>query len=149
VDETITSSLVAHLGYGISGNGTATGVILNDDMFSDDQARVPTIESRGNTALQRRLGGKGFAQVGPASRRVIRSPWGGASELLGDWQMLAAETVADQNQILLRNNPGNVLQVWNLTAPGAGSRPPATSIRSQQRPWGWKPACKWMRIGMA
>jgi hypothetical protein len=116
VDETITSSLVAHLGYGISGNGTATGVILNDDMFSDDQARVPTIESRGNTALQRRLGGKGFAQVGPASRRVIRSPWGGASELLGDWQMLAAETVADQNQILLRNNPGNVLQVWNLNS---------------------------------
>jgi hypothetical protein len=30
--------------------------------------------------------------------------------------MLAAETVGGQNQILLRNNPGNVLQAWNLNS---------------------------------
>ena len=116
LDETITISLVAHPSYGIRGIGTASVVILNDDIFSDDPANFRTIESRGNTALYRRLDGKGFAQVGAASRRVISSPWGGATELLGSWQMLAAEQVLGQNKVLWRNTDTRVVHVWTLDA---------------------------------
>jgi hypothetical protein len=73
-----------------------------------------TLETQGNTKLLRRIDGLGFAQVGTGARQQINSPWGSATEILGNWQMLAAENVLGQNKVLWRNNETNVVHVWTL-----------------------------------
>jgi len=73
-----------------------------------------TLETQGNTKLLRRIDGLGFAQVGTGARQQINSPWGGATEIPGDWQMLAAETVLGQNKVLWRNNDARVLHEWTM-----------------------------------
>jgi serralysin len=48
---------------------------------------------------------------------AVSSPFGlGTGDASSEWQMLAAEAVGLQNQILWRNNPGNFLHLWNLDA---------------------------------
>ena len=47
----------------------------------------------------------------------MSSPFGlGVGDSSSTWQMLAAETVAGQNQILWRNNVGNYFHVWTLNS---------------------------------
>ncbi|MFM9073267.1 MAG: ELWxxDGT repeat protein, partial [Cyanobium sp.] len=76
-----------------------------------------TIESQGNTSLLRGItDGKAVVGVG-ADRYTVASPFGlGTGDASSEWQMLAAETVGGQNQILWRNNPGNFLHLWNLNS---------------------------------
>jgi serralysin len=75
-----------------------------------------TIESQGNASLLRQSDGMAAVQVG-GTLYAVSSPFGlGTGDASSEWQMLAAETVGLQNQILWRNNPGNFLHVWSLDA---------------------------------
>ena len=51
-------------------------------------------------------------------RQEITAPWGisktGSDS--SEWQMLAADTISGNNQILWRNNASNVLHLWSLDA---------------------------------
>jgi hypothetical protein len=48
---------------------------------------------------------------------TVVSPFGlGTGDSSSEWQMLAAETIGVQSQILWRNNPGNFLHLWNLNS---------------------------------
>ena len=50
-------------------------------------------------------------------RKEISSPWNSpVGNEFSEWQMLAAETIAGNNQILLRNNTYNFLHTWTLDA---------------------------------
>jgi len=75
-----------------------------------------TIENKGNAALLRNSDGMAAVRVGSERDRVI-SPFGlGTGDSSSEWQMLAAETIGVQSQILWRNNPGNFLHLWNLNS---------------------------------
>jgi hypothetical protein len=96
----------------------AEEVAINADLNGDSIiGQAPTtIENKGNATLLRQADGLAVVRVGstvyPAS-----SPFGlGTGDASSTWQMLAAETVGGQNQILWRNNPGNFLHLWNLDA---------------------------------
>jgi hypothetical protein len=57
-----------------------------------------------------------FVEVGGV-RQEINSPWGTpAGDNTSEWQMMAAENLAGNNQILWRNNTYNVLHRWSLDA---------------------------------
>ncbi|MFN7900193.1 MAG: hypothetical protein ACK5N0_11125 [Synechococcaceae cyanobacterium] len=91
---------------------------LNADLNGDAiiGAAFSTIESHGKTTLLRRNDGKAYVQVG-SDRVAVVSPFNfGTEDPCGEWQMLAAESVGGQNQILWRNNPANFLHVWSLDA---------------------------------
>jgi ELWxxDGT repeat protein len=75
-----------------------------------------TIENQGNASLLRQSDGLAAVQVG-GRIYAVSSPFGlGTGDASSEWQMLAAEAVGLQNQILWRNNPGNFLHLWNLDA---------------------------------
>ncbi|MEB3261073.1 MAG: choice-of-anchor Q domain-containing protein [Cyanobacteriota bacterium] len=75
-----------------------------------------TIENRGTTTLLRRPGDdQAFVQVGTGPRTRVTTPWGAPlGTNTSTWQILAADTIAGVNQVLLRNNPGNFLHTWRL-----------------------------------
>jgi hypothetical protein len=84
-------------------------------------APFTAIESQGNTRLLSRGDGKAFVEFGPGPgpgmRKEISSPWNApAGNEFSEWQMLAAETIAGNNQILWRNNTSNFLHTWTLDA---------------------------------
>jgi ELWxxDGT repeat protein len=75
-----------------------------------------TVENQGNATLLRQADGLAAVQVG-GTVYPVSSPFGlGVGDTSSTWQMLAAETVGGQNQILWRNNPGNFLHIWSLNA---------------------------------
>ena len=91
---------------------TAISADLNGDSIIG--AAFSTIESQGNATLLRRHDGQAFVQAG-SERYAVASPFKiGTEDPSGTWQMLAAETIADHNQILWRNNADQVLHVWTL-----------------------------------
>jgi serralysin len=73
-----------------------------------------TIESRGSTTLLRRPSDdQAFVQVGTGPRTQVTTPWGAAiGTNSSTWQIIAADTIAGVNQVLLRNNVGNFLHTW-------------------------------------
>jgi hypothetical protein len=77
-----------------------------------------TIEDQGNTKLFRGSDGQAFVETGAGRRQEITAPWGisATSSDNNEWQMLAAETIGDNNQILWRNNTSNFLHTWSLDA---------------------------------
>jgi hypothetical protein len=75
-----------------------------------------TIESQGNASLLRQSDGLAAVRSHGSVDPVI-SPFGlGVGDASQEWQMLAAETVEGENQILWRNNLSNSLHVWTLNA---------------------------------
>ncbi|MFO0018074.1 MAG: hypothetical protein ACK52U_16180 [Synechococcaceae cyanobacterium] len=78
------------------------------------------IDSQGDYTLYATA--DGMARVDPLhdwsiTRFDVTSPFNlGVGELSTEWQMLAAENVNGQNQILWRNNLGNFLHLWNLNS---------------------------------
>ncbi|MFN9695579.1 MAG: hypothetical protein ACK550_17580, partial [Synechococcaceae cyanobacterium] len=91
---------------------------LNTDLNGDAIIGAPltAIESQGNATLLRQSDGMATVRVG-STLYPVSSPFGlGAGDASSTWQMLAAETVAEQNQILWRNNPGNFLHVWTMNS---------------------------------
>ena len=75
-----------------------------------------TIENNGNATLLRNSDGMAAVRVG-SDLYTVASPFGlGTGDSSSEWQMRAAETIGEKNQILWRNNPGNFLHVWSLDA---------------------------------
>ncbi|MFN7899944.1 MAG: hypothetical protein ACK5N0_09825, partial [Synechococcaceae cyanobacterium] len=75
-----------------------------------------TIESQGNTTLLRRNDGMAYVEASN-TRYAVGSPFNlGTGDEGREWQMIAAETLEDQNQILWRNNAENFLHLWSLDA---------------------------------
>ena len=107
-DEIVTLTLAAGSGYSIGTTAAVVGTILNDDIL---------IEAQGNTKLLKRGDGKAFVDVG-GTRQEISAPWGVSTtgSDSSEWQMLAADTISGNNQILWRNNASNVLHLWSLDA---------------------------------
>jgi serralysin len=96
----------------------AEEVAIHADLNADGiiGAGSTTIESQGNASLLRQSDGLAAVQVG-GTIYAVSSPFGlGTGDASSEWQMLAAEAVGLQNQILWRNNPGNFLHLWNLDA---------------------------------
>jgi hypothetical protein len=89
-------------------DGTRDGIIGNP---------YTTLETQGNSKLLRRADGMAFVEVA-GTRQEISAPWGlsttGSDS--SEWQMLAAETISGNNQILWRNNASSFLHIWNLDA---------------------------------
>ena len=115
-DESIELSLYPGYGYSIGTTAWVVGTILN-------AAPSTTIDLFGNTRLLNRGDGKAFVEFGPGPgpipgmRKEISSPWNSpVGNEFSEWQMLAAETIAGNNQILLRNNTYNFLHTWTLDA---------------------------------
>jgi hypothetical protein len=89
---------------------------LNADLNGDAiiGPAYTTLESQGNTTLLRRNDGQAFVETA-GQRDPITSPFQlGTGDASSTWQMLAAETIDDQNQILWRNNADDVLDLWTL-----------------------------------
>ncbi|MFN9693307.1 MAG: hypothetical protein ACK550_05860, partial [Synechococcaceae cyanobacterium] len=89
---------------------------LNADLNGDAiiGAAFSTLDNQGNTTLLRRNDGQAFVETADQRYRVS-SPFNlGTGDASSTWQMLAAETVDDQNQILWRNNADDVLDLWSL-----------------------------------
>jgi len=92
----------------------AVNADLNGDLITGSP--LTAIESQGNASLLRQSDGMAAVRIG-SNLYSVTSPFGlGAGDASSEWQMLAAETVGDQNQILWRNNPGNFLHVWTLSS---------------------------------
>ena len=115
-DESIKLSLYPGYGYSIGTTAWVVGTILN-------AAPSTTIDLFGNTRLLNRGDGMAFVEFGPGPgpipgmRKEISSPWNSpVGNEFSEWQMLAAETIAGNNQILLRNNTYNFLHTWTLDA---------------------------------
>ena len=118
--ETVRWDLNAN-GVYLSGTLTASQVIsdevaihadLNGDAIIGPSSS--TIENKGNTTLLRNSDGMAAVRVG-SELYSVTSPFGlGTGDSSSTWQMLAAEIVGEQPQILWRNNPDNFLHVWNL-----------------------------------
>jgi hypothetical protein len=89
-------------------DGTRDGIIGNP---------YTTLETQGNTKLLRRADGMAFVEVA-GTRQEISAPWGVSTtgSDSSEWQMLAAETISGNNQILWRNNASSFLHIWNLDA---------------------------------
>jgi hypothetical protein len=80
---------------------------LNADLNGDAiiGAAFSALDNQGNTTLLRRNDGQAFVETADQRYRVS-SPFNlGTGDASSTWQMLAAETVDDQNQILWRNVP--------------------------------------------
>ena len=89
---------------------------INTDLNGDAIIGSPfaSVETQGNASLLRRSDGQAVVQVG-SNRYPVASPFNlGVGDSKTTWQMLAAKTVAGQNQILCRNNSGNYLHLWSL-----------------------------------
>ena len=105
------------------------GSLLSNDQLSSEETSLnaelngdailgsfSTIENKGNASLLRRNDGAAYVQVGSV-QSALSSPFGlGVGDSSSTWQMLAAEPVAGQNQILWRNNVGNDFHVWTLNS---------------------------------
>ncbi|MFM8276282.1 MAG: 5'-nucleotidase C-terminal domain-containing protein [Cyanobium sp.] len=93
-------------------DATGDGIIGSPAVTS-----LASIESQGNSKLLRRQpDGNAVVETG-GSQQVVSSPFSfGVGDATSDWQMIGAETVGLQNQILWRNNLGNFLHTWNLDA---------------------------------
>jgi serralysin len=93
-------------------------VAINADLSGDAiiGSAFTTLESKGGATLLRNSDGKAWVRVG-SDLYTVASPFGlGTGDSTSTWQMLAAETIGEKNQILWRNNPGNFLHVWSLDA---------------------------------
>ena len=93
-------------------------ISLSTDLNNDSiiGASYWTIENQGNAALLRRNDREAFVETGGKLSRVT-SPFNlKTGNDLTPWQMLAAEKIDEQNQILWRNNAENFLHLWNLDA---------------------------------
>jgi putative component of toxin-antitoxin plasmid stabilization module len=89
---------------------------LNADLNNDTVIGSPftNVENQGNASLLRRPDGMAVVQVG-SNRYPVTSPFNlGVGDRTSTWQMLAAENIAGQPQILWRNNPANFLHLWSL-----------------------------------
>ena len=92
--------------------------VVNADLNGDSiiGGNFTTLESNGNATLLRKSDGLAVVRVG-TDQFSVTSPFGlGTGNASSTWQILAAEKVGNQNQILWRNNPGNFLHVWTLDA---------------------------------
>ena len=125
-DESVTLTLQAGSVYSIGTTSPVTGLILNDDQV---------VENLGNTSLLRRSDGRAFVRSG-GTTRIVSSPTGA---LVGantdDWKMLAAETVAGVNQILLRYRPTRQVQTWTLDANWTWQS--SSPLANRNSPEGW------------
>jgi hypothetical protein len=93
-------------------------VAFNADLNGDSiiGSGTTAIEIQGNASLLRQRDGMAAVQVG-STLTPVSSPFGlGIGDSSSEWQMLAAETIAGQNQILWRNNLGNFYHLWNLNS---------------------------------
>jgi ELWxxDGT repeat protein len=93
-------------------------VAINADLSGDAiiGSAFTTLESKGGATLLRNSDGKAWVREG-SDLYTVASPFGlGTGDSTSTWQMLAAETIGEKNQILWRNNPGNFLHVWSLDA---------------------------------
>lgn len=91
---------------------------LNVDFNSEAivESSHTTIETDGNASLLRQAGGLAEVRVG-GTEYPVGAPCGpGTGDASSDWQMLAAENIAGQNQILWRHSPGNFYDLWNLNS---------------------------------
>ena len=123
------SSEVARWALNASGGYTSGQMLSGSALIAEEQALnadlngdaiigspLTAIESQGNATLLRQNDGMAAVQVG-SSLYTVTSPFGlGAGNASSEWQMLAAETVAGQNQILWRNNTANFLHVWTMNS---------------------------------
>jgi hypothetical protein len=92
----------------------AVNADLNGDLITGSP--LTAIESQGNASLLRQSDGMAAVQIG-SNLYSVTSPFGlGAGDASSEWQMLAAEIVGEQPQILWRNNPANFLHVWTLSS---------------------------------
>ncbi|MFO0015659.1 MAG: hypothetical protein ACK52U_03770, partial [Synechococcaceae cyanobacterium] len=92
--------------------------VVNADLNGDSiiGGNFTTLESNGNATLLRKSDGLAVVRVG-TDQFSVTSPFGlGTGNASSTWQILAAEKVGNQNQILWRNNPGTFLHVWTLDA---------------------------------
>jgi hypothetical protein len=108
------------------------------DLNNDTIIGVPfsTVESVGNTTLLRRGDDRAFVQRADGTRQIVSSP---SVTAVGNptsaWQMLAAETVAGTNQLLLRQGPTDQFQVWNLDASWTWQSSSALIPRTSPQIW--------------
>jgi hypothetical protein len=123
------SNQVARWSLNASGAYQTGSLLSNDQLYSEETSLhadidgdsiigspLTTIENRGNASLLRRNDGLAVVEASSALF-TVSSPFNlGTGSTSSEWQMLAAETVGGQNQILWRNNPGNFLHIWNLDA---------------------------------
>ncbi|MFN7898650.1 MAG: ELWxxDGT repeat protein, partial [Synechococcaceae cyanobacterium] len=104
---TLVGSTLFFSAYSASSGYELWGLDVGEDLLTP-------IEVQGDTSLLRRHDGLASVRVG-ADLTPITSPFGlGPGDGQSEWQMLAAERVNGQNQILWRNNPGQFLHLWNL-----------------------------------
>ena len=80
----------------------------------------------------------------------VTSPFGlGTGDASTEWQMLAAETVVDQSQILWRNNPGNYFHVWTFSCSWSWQSSSGNVNPCPVQPWAWKPVSPSTSMAMA
>jgi hypothetical protein len=107
-DETVSLSLVASDSYELGTNTPIVGVITNDDQV---------LENGGNTGLIQNGLGQYYAQTGSTTPVVIKYQFSPLDEgVFPELEILAAENLSGQNQILWKNPLENYLQVWSFNA---------------------------------
>jgi len=105
-DETVSLSLVAGDGYVLATNSPVVGVITNDDQI---------LEGVGNTKLIQNGLDQYYAQASTSSPVAIKYKFSTLNEgLFPELEILAAENLSGQNQILWKNPAENYLQVWSF-----------------------------------
>ena len=108
------------------------------DLTNDTIIGAPfsTVESLGNTTLQRRGDDRAFVQSAGGIRQIVSSPWGaGVGNPTSEWCMLAAENIAGNNAILWRYNPTNQLNVWALDSTWTWTTSSPLIDRSSPQTW--------------
>ena len=81
--------------------------MLNDAVFTP-------IESAGNTKLVKDAANKYFAQVGTNNPIAIKNGVQIYENIYAGWQILAAETVNSENQIIWKNASEDLAHLWRL-----------------------------------
>ena len=77
-------------------------------------------------------------EYGAGIRQEISSPWGanvGSDSDSGEWQMMAAETIAGINKILWRYNPTRQLHVWLLDSSWGPTRALTSEAKASGMPF--------------
>ena len=81
--------------------------MLNDAVFTP-------IESAGNTKLVKDAANKYFTQVGTATPIAIKNGVQIYENIYAGWQILAAETVNSENQVIWKNASQDLAHLWRL-----------------------------------
>ena len=91
---------------------TVFGIDINGDGVTGS-AYTP-IESAGNTKLVKDTTNKYFTQVGTATPIAIKNGVQIYENIYAGWQILAAETVNSENQIIWKNASQDLAHLWRL-----------------------------------